>query len=515
MKTMGKISKKLLAILIILTTLITTNVFAVQETIELGDAPNAGDYIAGVTFSHKKTTDGKSLYCIDMHKNTAKNTKATLVKNSKNINGGIVYILKNGYPYKSITGDNKKDYYITQTAVWWYLDETTGSTNLGSYFKREGSDPHNMRRYVKQLVQEGINHKNDPVVTGVDTSLKLSTTSTNLKLTNGYYSSEEIKATTNNVTKFTISLENAPANTKIIKNGNEFPYTSAFELNSNETFKIAVPASSMSNALTASIKVNASAKGTTQYTAYEYQPVNRNMQNVALLETIEGETSDSITLTIDSSKISVLKVDYNTDQPIAGAKLVLKNSAGSVIASWTSTTNAYIIRNLANGDYTIEETEAPEGYVLNRNITNFSITDTNRNISIKIQNAPRNVVVNITKVDQETNSPLAGAVLVIKDSNGAVVARFTSTTSSYVTTSLKNGTYTVEEESAPAGYIRNDQKITFTIDDDHLSHQIIIKNAKEVIVPDTDSTTSIIMIILGITITAAGLTYVYKFKTNK
>ena len=513
---MKNLPKKIFAILLFIVTLLATNVYSVSETIELGDAPNAGNYIAGVTFSHKKTTSGTSLYCIDMHKDTAKNTKATLVKNSKNINGGIVYILKNGYPYKSITGDNKKDYYITQTAVWWYLDETTGSTNLGSYFKKDGSDPYNMRQYVKKLMQEGVAHKNDPVVTSVDTKINLVTQSTSMTLTNGYYTSSDIKATVSNVSKITISLENAPANTKITKsNGTEFAYTGAFELGTNESFKVGVPASSMTNALTASIKINATATGTTAYTAYEYQPVNNSMQNVALLEQIQGSASSSITLTIDSSKVSIVKVDANTDQAIAGAKLVLKDANGNVKASWTSSTNAHIIRNLANGDYTIEETEAPTGYILNKNITRFTVTDTNRNISIKIQNAPRSVVVNITKVDQETNQPLAGAVLVIRDSNGAIVDRFTSTTTSYTNTKLTNGTYTVEEESAPSGYIRNTEKVTFTIDDQHLSHQIIFKNAKEVIVPDTASPASIIMVILGIAITASGLRYVYKNRKNK
>ena len=43
------------------------------------------------------------------------------------MNAGVAYILENGYPNKHFTGDSNKDYYITQLAVWWYLDDTTGS----------------------------------------------------------------------------------------------------------------------------------------------------------------------------------------------------------------------------------------------------------------------------------------------------------------------------------------------------------------------------------------------------
>ena len=89
------------------------------------------------------------------------NVEAKLVKSGSIVDGGIVHILKNGYPYKSITGDKDKDFYITQTAVWWYLDNTTGSSNLGEQFKVSGSDAYNLRKYVKALVEEGMSHTND------------------------------------------------------------------------------------------------------------------------------------------------------------------------------------------------------------------------------------------------------------------------------------------------------------------------------------------------------------------
>ena len=150
MKNLKKFAKKILAMIVATTIILasTTSVNAAAESIQLGDASYAGNYIAGVYFSDKKTTDGKYLYCLDMPKTTAQNVKATLVKNSKYTDGGLVYILKNGYPTKSITGDNQKDYYITQTAVWWYLDEVHGTTNLGEQFKSEGSDNYGLRKYV-------------------------------------------------------------------------------------------------------------------------------------------------------------------------------------------------------------------------------------------------------------------------------------------------------------------------------------------------------------------------------
>lgn len=509
MKKLNKITKTiftmLIAAIITITSVVNTN--AASDTIQLGQAYKTQSYIAGVSFSYKVTTDGKYLYCLNMHKETAQNVQATLVKNSSYINGGVVYILKNGYPNKSITGDKDKDYYITQTALWWYLDKTTGSTNLGEQFKQDGSDAHNLRQYVINLVNEGYNHRNDAISTNEIKLVMGAVGGSAMTLTDNYYVSNEIKATTiKNISNYSVTLENAPSGTQIEKNGQTTNYAGAFNVKANETFKVKVPVTAVNTTL--SIKVNAKGQGVEKYTAYEYKPVDSNMQNVALFEKITKTVSSSITLDISTSKVSVSKVDANTGSALAGAKLVLKDANGKEITSWTSSNSAHIIKNLANGNYTIEEVEAPTGYVLNKTITKFTISDDNRDIKIKIENAPKKVVVNIIKVDQETNSPLAGAVLVVKKADGTEIARFTTTTSPYVLTDLANGTYTVEEISAPSGYILNNQKTTFTIDENHLSHQVTIVNAKETPVPDTSSAASIIMIVLGLGILGFGIKYI-------
>ncbi len=503
--------KKFLSIIISVAIMITGifNVKAAPDTIQIGQATKTGNYIAGVSFHYKVTQKGTYLYCLNMHKNTASNVKATKVKNSKYITGGLVYILKNGYPNKNITGDKDKDYYITQTAVWWYLDKTTGSSNLGEQFKTNGSDPYNLRKYVKQLMTEGYNHRNDAV--GVaDSALAITTTDNQLVLQNGYYTSSDIKATTiKNLSSYSVTLENAPEGTKIIKDGTESAYSKAFTMKTNESFKIKVPATSVKST-ELSIKVKATGKGNVGYTAYEYQPVDSSMQNVALLEKIEKDVSSELTLDVSSSKVSITKIDSNTKQPIAGAKLVLKDSNGKVLANWESKASAHIIRNLANGNYTIEETEAPTGYALNKNITKITINDNNRDVKVTIENAPKKVVVNIIKVDQETNLPLAGAVLLVRNAKGEEIARFTTTENPYVLTDLADGTYTVEEVSAPEGYVTSTNKLSFTIDDEHQSHQVTFINAKATIVPDTASVSTSLLYILGTAIIGAGVLFIRK-----
>ena len=493
------IKKTILSVLVALLVFVSTATatYAVPQTITLGGTETLEGYVSGVKFTTKTTKDGGYLYCLDMKKKTAKDTTATL-KGQRD--AGVAYIIANGYPSKSITGDRLKDYYITQTAVWWYLDDTTGSSNLSQKFKTTGSDPHNIRPIIKNLVEKAKTAKANGYA---QTKLTITTSNKDMSLKDGYYVSNEITASSSNISSYTVSLTNAPSGTKVVSTSGVEKTT----FNAGEKFIIKVPGSKVTGT-ELDIKVTAKATGYVTK-AYEYTPVNNTMQPVALIETETQNVSSTITLSIENSKVSIIKVDKSTNQPLAGAKLVVIDSAGNTITGWTSTTNGHVIRNLKPGTYTVTETSAPKGYKLNTTPVKFTITSANQNVTVKVYNEPKETVVNILKVDKETKKPLAGATLVVRKADGTEVARFTSTTEPYVLTNLEDGTYTVEEVAAPAGYILSSEKKTFTIDDNHLSHQITFGNNPEVKVPDTASS-SLIFTLLGIVIISTGIGFVYK-----
>ena len=485
----------LVALLVFVST--ATATYAVPQTITLGGTETLEGYVSGVKFTTKTTKDGGNLYCLDMKKKTAKDTTATL-KGQRD--AGVAYIIANGYPSKSITGDRLKDYYITQTAVWWYLDDTTGSSNLSQKFKTTGSDPHNIRPIIKNLVEKAKTAKANGYA---QTKLTISTSNKDMTLKDGYYVSNEITASSSNISSYTVSLTNAPSGTKVVSTSG----TEKTTFSAGEKFIIKVPGSKVTGT-ELDIKVTAKATGYVTK-AYEYTPVNNTMQPVALIETETQNVSSTITLSIENSKVTIIKIDKSTNQTLAGAKLVVKDSAGNTITGWTSTTNGHVIRNLKPGTYTVTETAAPKGYKLNTTPVKFTITESNQNVTVKVYNEPKETVVNILKVDNATQIPLAGATLVVRKADGTEVARFTSTTEPYVLTNLEDGTYTVEEVAAPAGYILSSEKKTFTIDDNHLSHQITFGNNPEVKVPDTASS-SLIFTLLGIVIISTGIGFVYK-----
>ena len=141
-----------------------------------------------------------------------------------------------------------------------------------------------------------------------------------------------------------------------------------------------------------------------------------------------------------------------------------------------STTTGVEISDLANGIYTIEEEKAPTGYKTISEKQRFTITDETKNIEIVVYNEREEKVVVINKVDKSTGKNIEGAKLVIKDSMGNAIKRFVSGTTGYEITGLANGTYTVEEEEAPKGYKKTDEKKTFTLSDTVTNVSVTIEN---------------------------------------
>lgn len=499
-----QIKKFLVAILIAVVSYctLTTTVNAVPQEIQLGSSQSIPGYVAGTYFTTKTTTSGDYMYCLNIHKLTAQNSTAHLVGE---LDAGVAYIMINGYPHKTFTGEKLKDYYITQTALWWYLDDTTGSSNLSASFKTNGSDQYNLRPYIKNLVAKAKEAK----AKGYQkTTLSASISDKVLSMTSDgkNYVSNEVKVSSTNISEYKVSITSGPEGTSIIDKTGKAKTT----FSSSETFRVKVPVSKV-DGTKETIKVKISATGKI-YKAYEYQPDVQSQQNVtpSVITPVEEKVETSIDLSISTSKITIVKIDKATGNAIAGAKLVLKDSEGNEITSWTSTTLGHVIKNLPNGTYTVEETKAPNGYELTEEVVKFTISDNSREQKIKFYNEAKERVVNIIKVDQSTGEPLAGAVIVVKDADGKEVARFTTTTDPYVLTGLKDGTYTVEEVSAPSGYQKSNEVYSFTLDAEHVSHQITIENAPIVEVPNTGVASSILLVILGLGIIGGGIRFVQK-----
>ena len=100
--------------------------------------------------------------------------------------------------------------------------------------------------------------------------------------------------------------------------------------------------------------------------------------------------------------------------------------------------------------------------------------------------------------DKDNKENIDGAVLIVKDETGKEVARWTTTKEVYKL-KLNSGKYTLEEASAPTGYMLQNEKIEFLVNSDKTGDsEVTMFNTKALNVPITNANVSLYTIGLGI-----------------
>lgn len=167
--------------------------------------------------------------------------------------------------------------------------------------------------------------------------------------------------------------------------------------------------------------------------------------------------------------IQFMKKD-ESGKGLAGAEFALQNEAGETLR--TLETNADGIVNadgLAPGEYTIVETKAPNGYIINTNPLHFTIAGQGEG---KPETQILDTIINyqgsasLVKKD-ENGDLLAGAIFKVVDQDGATIRENLETNEEgrISVTDLAPGTYKFVEVSAPQGYLVNTTPVEFTIAD--------------------------------------------------
>ncbi len=177
---------------------------------------------------------------------------------------------------------------------------------------------------------------------------------------------------------------------------------------------------------------------------------------------------------IQPTRTWILKTDndgfsYLSDEwKVSGDKFYY-NSQGSV--------------TLPIGTITIQETKAPEGYLLNSEIFVMQITSEGTNQFVNTYNAPiipEQVMrgsVELYKSDDESSNALAGAVYGIYFHDGTEVGKLTTDETGYAKSNLlPYGSYYLQEITAPNGYVLDTAQYPFTIGTDG---QVITINATD------------------------------------
>lgn len=203
------------------------------------------------------------------------------------------------------------------------------------------------------------------------------------------------------------------------------------------------------------------------------------------IKIVRNGTMQTENMVNKKTKIQVLKTDEKGNS-IAGAKMKLTDSAGNV-HTWTTTIKAYALSGVAIGKCTIEEIEAPSGYVLDTKKQICEIKNVETVQTFTFKNTKNQV--EISKQDATTGKELPGATLVLKTAAGKEIDKWVSSDKPHVITGLAKGMYVLEETIAPEGYIKSTEKVMFQINEKGLvEDKVVMKNQPtKIIVSKKDS----------------------------
>lgn len=167
--------------------------------------------------------------------------------------------------------------------------------------------------------------------------------------------------------------------------------------------------------------------------------------------------------------LTVIKLDAEGHQRLEGAEFDVKKSDGTLVAHIaTDDLGEARIRDLAWGDYTVTETRAPKGFVLDAEPKSFTVGRDNADtgIEIRFDNARKTGTVELTKTDAQYGVPLSGAVYDLYKTDGTLV-RDDLPTSDFngkiLVSDLQWGSYYFKERTAPAGYSVSSELVRFAV----------------------------------------------------
>lgn len=206
---------------------------------------------------------------------------------------------------------------------------------------------------------------------------------------------------------------------------------------------------------------NAQTDEAVKYTVEEQTPSG-------FVSAVTGSQKDgyTVTNTIIRGNIVVHKVSADKDDaPLAGAKFELRSGDSVIASAVTGKDGKATFKDVEFGSYTIVETAAPEGYVLNAKPLDVSVKENAKTVDAGVvENSMIRGSIIALKKDAKSGKVLAGAQFEIRDTQGNVVRTVVSNDKGEVVANdVMYGEYILVETKAPQGYKLDDTPHKFEI----------------------------------------------------
>ncbi len=169
--------------------------------------------------------------------------------------------------------------------------------------------------------------------------------------------------------------------------------------------------------------------------------------------TVSDQADANDQLNLVNKQVKVTKTDLTGEKEVEGAHLsVVEKDTGKTADTWTSGKEPHPVSGLEVGKtYILIETRPADGYVTAESIE-FTVEDDFKSELHQMKDAPTKL--EISKEDITTSKELPGAQLVIKDSEGNEIEKWTSSDKPHYIEMLPIGTYTLTETAPPALYMK-------------------------------------------------------------
>lgn len=348
---------------------------------------------------------------------------------------GILYILSHGYNQTNTTNtvftakkygavtDTAKEY-ITQIALWLYIYENkgkfgqycveTGETYSSCDFHNNGvsmpssdvrgdisnaakKSGYNFLNYILLLVDNANKYAgnssssmNEISITGEN--YKVSEDGTSL-LTNEITPTP--KSNSENYMHYSVSIDDPNNYGAYLVDTNNQKITDLSNLSG--TFKVYVPLQdNLDNMDLSSITIHITAKFINLEKEFTYRVTKTSAGDGKIVNKKKKQKFSDLLLVYIPTKtveqsfsleniVKISKIDATSKEGLPGATLVIKNKKdGFVVVSMVSTKNPKYLY-LKKGDYTLCETNAPDGYSLNKECIDFTV-DEKKIVSVTMKN---------------------------------------------------------------------------------------------------------------------------------
>ena len=469
----NKITKKAIAILMLLTTILSSlsNIVFAKSVGNDAYLENKGDcgyhvqywdeahsrwsYIICTYVTHTEAGKEYPAYCLDRELHGVGEEHNYTVDLTKTLDDVRVWrTIINAYPYKTpaeLGVENEYDAFVaTKQAVYCIL------YNWDATSRYRGGDERGTKiaNAIKNLVDIGRNGTQTPYTAGISTS-KVGA----LKSDSEYYTQEFTTNCGANTRSYIITATNGmPSGAKITNMNNE--ETNTFDGNSN--FKVKIPKTSMNADIDILFTIQASSK---IYPIFYGKTRIDGTQNYAITTDPYGDIFGTGTLKVktNTGKIKIVKNDVDTNQPIEGVTFQLTKKDGTVIANSTTNKNGEAsFSNLYQGNYVLKEISTNDNYILSEKSFDVNVEYNQTNIQT-ITNEHKKGNIKVYKIDKDNKKVVLGNVefkLYSEEFKKIIGTYYTDVNGELEIKNLRTGNYKLIETKTNKWYnLANDTEI--------------------------------------------------------